>query len=274
VRSAGREAVNLSAWPNPYRLWHHEWPLQPGQALDTGDWQPELAVWVESGAMDALTLPVLRCPVAGWFIDSLNPRKLGWHEQVARTFDYVFVAHRGFVEQVSARAMWLPLACDPEIHAPRALPTEPAWDIAYVGNRYSGGMYSRRFEALRDLTRVYRVRVASGVYFEKMADVYGNARIGWNMSLTGGDAVMRVFEVLCSGRPLLTDHAPASGVTDLFQVGELLQYRDEADMFGLADWLLTNPDEAAAIGAAGRAAVLAAHTYQCRAQALLEAVGG
>lgn len=273
VRSAGI-VDDLSRYPDPYRLWCHDWTLEPGQRLDLGGWRPELTVWVESGDMGANGLIEARelgAPVAGWFIDTHNPGKDPWHQHIAPLLDRVFCAMRPAVDQYPG-AQWLPLACDPEVHTPRA-GIEKAFDLGYVGNRYDGGLYARRMQALRDLSRRYRVQFASGVYFEDMANVYGAAHLGWNMSLTGGDLVMRVFEVLCAGIPLVTDAAPESGLPALFDPDtEIVTYRDDEEMIAVIDSLLEDDGLRQQIGASGRAAVLAGHTYDHRARAIVEAM--
>jgi hypothetical protein len=281
VRSAGSPG-DLRGWANPYRLWGpHDYPLADGQRLDTGDWKPDLAVWVESGTMDIRPLEGVNAPTAAWFIDSQNPAKLAWHQSVAPLFDHVFCAVLPASEKLP-NAHWLPLACDPEIHTPRPGIVQQ-YDIAYVGNQYGDGIYTRRFETLYKLAQRYNTRFVSGVYFEDMADVYASARMGWNMSLTGGDLVMRVFEVMCSGRPLVMDHAVASGFEQLQWGADgferdtgaglsipIWTYENEGEMYEEIDWLLSVDHSVRdAIGAAGRATVLAAHTYAHRGRELL-----
>lgn len=288
VRTAGAVA-DLSAWANPYRLaGPHDWPLADGQVLDMGDWRPDLAVWVESGVLQGGVLEGLDCQVVGWFIDTHNPGKLAWHKQIAPAFDHVFCAMLPALQELPG-ATWLPLACDPEIHTPRKMPVEPEYDLAWVGGNYRGHpLYARRFEAMRVLQGRYRCNFASGVYFEDMADVYASARIGWHMSVTGADLDMRPFEIMCSGRPLVTDTATASGLAQLewgasgFErdTGAPLSmpiwtYDDEAEMFAEIEWLLNAGQQMRDdIGADARAAVLAHHTYAHRARQLIEVCGG
>ena len=274
VRTAGRVA-DLTGWAEPYRLWGpHNYVLEEGQALRLGGWKPDLVLWVESGLVDLAPLEHIKAPTAAWFIDSQNPDKLRAHLQVAPLFDHVFVAHKGVLSAFDDSAHWLPLACDPEIHTPRP-GIEPTCDLAYVGNAYGDGLYTKRMNAMRDLAQRYSTRFGSNVYFQDMADVYAGARIGWNMSLTGGDIVMRVFEVMCSGRPLVTDLAPESGLLGLFcEDTELLAYGGDDEMLASINLLLAEPGYANEVGAAGRAAVLAAHTYAHRAREILAVCGG
>lgn len=273
VRSAGAVS-DLRDWVDPYRLWQHTDPLTQGQPLELGDWRPDIAVWIESGDMSTMALAQARdmgVPLAGWFIDTHNAGKLPWHKRLAPVFDYRFCAMPPAVDVLDAH--WLPLACDPEIHTPRT--TDKLYDLGWVGGNYRGhSLYEARFEAMRKLQQRYSCNFASGVYFGDMADVYGQARIGWHMSVTGNDLDMRPFEVLCSGTPLVADAAPESGLGDLLTPGvEWASYRDETEMFAVIDALLADEEWRETMAATGREAVLAAHTYQHRAGELLEICG-
>jgi spore maturation protein CgeB len=147
-------------------------------------------------------------------------------------------------------------------------------------------LYAKRFETMAKLAKRYKTRFVTGVHFEDMANVYGSAKIGWHMSVTGRDLDMRVFEVMCSGRPLVCDSAEESGIAGLFDSDGIdaydgaasnvpcWTYDDDAEMWDDLEYLLTcGPDLRAAIGAEARAAVLAAHTYRHRAHELMRTVG-
>ena len=278
VRTSGTMA-SIQGFKTPYRLWGpHTYPLGEHETLDMGrlgDWKPDLILWVESGGARSAMIDVLETniPTAGYFIDSHNPDKLAWNKRFAPLFDYRFEAMRPWCDELDAE--WLPLACDPEIHTPRVYSEE--YDLAWVGGPWGASpLYKRRFEAMARLQQRYRCNFVSGVYFEDMADVYGSAKIGWHMSVTGGDLDMRVFEVMCSGRPLVTDRAKDSGLFEIFGFRPDCAFYWE-DMDGSMEQeiqhLLDNRDWRESLGATGRRTVLAAHTYQHRARQLLQAVG-
>jgi hypothetical protein len=274
VRTAGTMA-NLQGFATPYRLWGpHDYRLGEHETLNLdrlGDWRPDLILWAESGDGPQGLEGVLDqgVPLAGWLMDSHNPVKLPWHKRVAPLFDYRFCAQRAYCDELDAH--WIPFACDPEIHTPTQYSEE--YDLAFVGSAYGTGIYSRRYEAMDRLARRYRCNFMSGVYFEDMANAYGSAKIGWHMSVTGQDLDMRVFEVMCSGRMLLTDSAPDSGLDDLFP-GEGVPWRYSPEhLMDTPSMLLGNDVALDGFGAAGRAYVLAAHTYRHRARALLAECG-
>ena len=272
VRTAGTMA-SLQGFKTPYRLWGpHTYPLGEHETLDMarlGDWRPDLILWIESGGARGANWDLLDSgiPTAGYFIDSQNPDKLVWHKRLAPLFDFRFEAMRPWCEELDAQ--WLPLACDPEIHTPRVYSEE--YDLAWVGGPWGASpLYKRRFEAMARLQQRYRCNFVSGVYFEDMADVYGSAKIGWHMSVTGGDLDMRVFEIMCSGKPLVTDYIEglpiSKGISGVV-------YSTEDGMFDVINWLLDDPDKRVSMAQEARAEMLAAHTYQHRAHQLMHAVG-
>lgn len=274
VYTAGRSAM-APGCTVPYRVWGpHNFRLGDHDMLslnDLGDWRPDLILWAESGdgPMGLEGVIDADIPLAGWFMDSHNPAKLPWHKRMAAMMDYRFCAQRPYCEELSAE--WLPFGCDPEVHTPRVYSEE--YDLAFVGSAYGQGMYSKRYETMEKLAARYRCNFQSGVYFEDMADVYGSAKIGWHMSVTGKDLDMRVFEVMCSGRPLVTDYAPDSGLAALMGGPNAFLVYDADYLLGVVDTFLADDSWRADVGAAGRAAVLAAHTYQHRAHQLMQAVG-
>lgn len=268
VRTAGPcDAARWASWPEEkrYRL------TGPHFSGEWGDWQPDVCVWIEAGGEWCPDLRDSGAPTVGYFIDSHS--HLSQHIQNAPLFDRVFVAHRQYVERIPG-AEWLPVACDPDVHTP-TVTGEPEYDVAFVGNTYGGSpMYAGRRRLLALLRERYKLRVESGLYFTDMANVYASARVAFNVS-TAGDLNMRVFEAMCSGTPLVTDWAPGSGLLDLFgYLRHLLVYYDGNDeslctQIGL---MLHGQDAPREIGAAGRAEVIAHHTYAHRAAQMLAAL--
>ena len=272
VYTAGRSAM-APGCKETYRVWGpHNYRLGEHETLslnDLGDWRPDLILWAESGdgPMGLEGVIDAGIPLAGWFMDSHNPAKLPWHKRMAAMMDYRFCAQRPYCDALSAK--WLPFACDPEIHTPRVYSEE--YDLAFVGSAYGQGMYSKRYEAMERLSKRYRCNFCSGVYFEDMADVYGSAKIGWHMSVTGKDLDMRVFEIMCSGRPLVCDYSMDNGQRDMIWDG--WEYADEDEMLETLDALLRDPDRCHEAGLVGREDALNYHTYQHRARQIMQTVG-
>jgi glycosyltransferase involved in cell wall biosynthesis len=232
-------------------------PVGPGHP-DVVD-KPDLWVWVESGVgHEGLRLMIPQAVTTiGWFIDSHSQL---WHKDAAPLFTHAFSAQR------VPFASWLPVACDPDVHTPDAV--EPTHDVVFVGHLYGNHpWYEPRRKALEGLAKRYNVGVYEGVYLHDMANAMATGRVAFNMS-TLGDFNMRVFEAMCSGRPLVTD--VVQGLDDLFADGKhLLTYTTGRELCAGIDYLLANPERAAEIGRAGRDEVLRAHTYVHRAEAML-----
>ncbi len=238
-------------------------------------WTPDLFLWVES-SMSFPNFPSsidkLRCPSAAYFIDSHT--KLNWHIQFAPKFSHVFVAQKAYIpafERAGCKLVsWLPLACDPEIHGKRN--TQKTCDISFVGHLYPGSaLYQKRNEILSALQERFNVKIEQK-YFEEMAESFSRAHLIFNISAKN-DLNMRVFEALASGSLLITDRAPGSGLTDLFNDGEdLVVYDDMRSLIELAGHYLKNTKEAEEIALSGMRKVLAHHTYENRAEEIFSTI--
>jgi len=253
-------------------------PEQPDEYTGLpADWWPDALIWIEAGGGWpgwlwslglADDLPGL--PRAAWFIDSHSQH---WHREFAQHFDHLFVAQRAYVDQFDRPVTWLPVACDPEIHTPPP-GIEPEHDVVFCGHLYaSSPLYERRRRLLDMLGKRYSLGIYEGAYLKDMAIAHAKGRVVFNVS-TNGDLNMRVFEALCSGRPLVTDAVPGAGLEALFDLGcGPLTYSSEAELCERIDWLLANPVAAQCIAASGRLVVRMDHTYQHRAQQMLEVMG-
>jgi spore maturation protein CgeB len=87
----------------------------------------------------------------------------------------------------------------------------------------------------------------------------------------GQDFDMRVFEVMCSGRPLVTDYSMDNGQRDMAWDG--WEYDGQDEMFGILEEVLFDSERRAQVGRAGREYALSHHTYQHRARQLMRVVG-
>jgi spore maturation protein CgeB len=79
----------------------------------------------------------------------------------------------------------------------------------------------------------------------------------------------RLYDVLACGAPVISD--PVDGIAELFG-GAVLEYHSPAELRELVDAVLADPDAARERAARGRAAVLAAHTFDHRAAELVDAL--
>ncbi len=229
------------------------------------DFTPDFFLWVESGLDGPPSgLEFLSIPKAAYFIDT--HLHLESHVNVARLFDVVFLAQREYIpafkERGIANVHWLPLGCDPEIHGKQETPK--VCDIGFAGSITQN--HQRRALLLERLQRRFNVKVER-VFLDEMAHLYSGSRIVFNNAIRN-DLNMRVFEALCAGSLLLTDDA--EGLTEFFQDGRHLALYTDANIEERAAYYLARDDEREAIAAAGRAAVLAAHTYAHRADQIVK----
>lgn len=235
----------------------------PRLVQERGRW--DLIIAVDDGL--AYDLPQDVAPVAYWAIDT----HLDFERSLrrARQATWTFAAQQRGVEQLRQRritARWLPLACDPELHGRQDVPGQYDW--SFVGHTHAG----ERQWLIRLLREKYPACFVGQAYFTDMAAVYSASKIVFNRSV-GDDLNMRVFEALASGSLLITNELAGAGQDELFQDGvELITYRNDDEL--LEKFAISLKDSAACcrIGEAGRAAVLARHTYRHRMEQLLETV--
>jgi len=228
---------------------------------------PDLYLWIESvPGHFPKNLDTLTCPKACYLIDShLN---LNWHVQWARFFDYVFVAQREYVSEFQRQGCrnvnWLPLACDPEIHAQKT--TQKRYDLGFVGSIFAN---SRRAQLLQRLSDKRVLLKADRCFWDEMAMLFSQSRIVFNNAVRN-DLNMRVFEAMSTGSLLLTDLPANSGQNELFVDGEDLGIYEDRTVVDKARYYLIHEEEREHIACRGQAMVHKAHTYMHRCAELLQ----
>ncbi|MDD2898961.1 MAG: glycosyltransferase [Desulfuromonadaceae bacterium] len=230
---------------------------------------PDLYLWVESvGGHQPRNLEALSCPKIGYLIDT--HLSLDHHRELAKQFDFVFLVHRQFVDEikkVNPNTFWLPVACDPEIHSTHK--TEKCFNIGFVGSIQPG---SRRQQLLNSLASQFQIHYER-CFWDDMAHIFSQSQIVFNEAVKN-DLNMRVFEVMSTGSLLLTDMARNSGQDELFRDGEdYAVYRDNT-ICDVARFYLDNTELREQIAARGRLLVHNAHTYAHRMEDLLAVVLG
>lgn len=211
-------------------------------------------------------------PRAFYIVDTHLAKSWRSIRRQARRYDVLFCVQRRAIASLRhPRAFWTPLACDLDLHS-GSDGGSPAYDIAFVGN--DGGV-PRKFY-LQELRERYPKSFIGRALYTKMAEIYSRAKIGFHyIEYTSpfSDMIsMRVFEVLAAQRLLV---ANALGAGDYEALGlrdrqELVLYRNPLELFEVLDYYLQHEDECEQIAAAGRRCVLARHTYQHRAQVMVD----
>lgn len=238
-------------------------------------WRPAILPTSGTGNYDCIIniddglryrLPLSICPSAWWAIDT--HLDLPWYLEKAPDFNQVFTAQRDGCERLRASGIksveWLPLACDPEVHARFDFPKQ--FDFCFVGHMFDGP----RADHVKLLQRHFPNHFVGQCFFEAMAETYSVSKIVFNCSIRN-DINMRVFEALSCGSLLVTNDLSANGQDELFKDGvHLVTYRDADELLDKVRYYLKHEDVRERIAARGRAEVHAKHTYVHRMRRVLE----
>jgi hypothetical protein len=236
--------------------------FQPGQR---GEIPSGLDLYLSVDDDTHHALPDRLRPLAYWAIDT--HRDFDVRLGRARRADFVFAAQRDGAERLRQAgieaATWLPLASDPEIHRRHDVGKE--YDIAFVGHVFPGP----RAELLGLLVKRFPGHFIGQAYLDEMARIYSASRVVFNRSI-GNDVNMRVFEALACGSLLVTNDLTENGLGELFRDGEhLVTYRSAEELIEKVAYYLEHEEERERIAAAGRAEVIAKHTYRHRVERML-----
>ncbi len=165
---------------------------------------------------------------------------------------------------------WLPVGCTPEWNY--AGSREKKFDGCAIMN-FHNGLAGPRVEMLDVFFKSTPKIFFGSRTYKDMAEKYAESKLVFNRSINsaGGEGPnMRFFEALCSGSCLVTDR-----VADLESLGfidgvHFAGYSDGVELKAVTESLLRDDERRETIAAAGRAAVLAKHTYAHRMETLLK----
>ncbi len=262
--------------------------FQPDQARETPGSGFNLYLSVDDDTEHRL--PDALRPHAYWAIDTHRDFPARFRRAVS--CDLVFAAQRDGAERLRGAGIespvWLPLACDPEVHRrqygpehldkPHLAGGTPAlpgvrrpqhaakqFDVSFVGHFCPGP----RNELLELIRRSFPNHFIGQAYFGEMARIYSASRIVFNRSIKN-DVNMRVFEALACGSLLITNDLAENGQAELFQNGvHLVTYREPEEAIEKIRYYLAHEAEREKNAAVGRAEALAHHTNRHRMERLL-----
>lgn len=235
---------------------------------------------------------------AFWFVE--DHRLFGYWRDVAPGYDHLFAIQDGpFLTEAGAlagAAHYLPCAADPAVHRPLALSAEEreAWGapVAFVGAGYRNRRLA--FRPLLDLgLRIWGSewgdagvladavqRNGARIATDDTVRIFNATTVNVNLhSSTYVDGVdprgdfvnPRTFEIAAAGAFQLVDERAL--LPPLLEPGvEVATFADAAELRDRVRFWLDRPAERAAVAAAGRRRVLAAHTYRHRMETLLAAI--
>jgi hypothetical protein len=201
---------------------------------------------------------------------AFTERRIRW----SSLFDHVAVFHAGyetlFRNHGHPGAFLLPHAVHREFFEAQDLPRE--FEVGWVGQT-DGALYRRRAEWIPKLASAFRMSDWKRSYsLQEVAEVYRRSRVVVNLGRDDfpQDANMRVFEVLASGALLVT-----SLPTELSDIGfeegvHFIGYQNPGEIIPVVRRFLRDEPARASIAKAARAKVLQEHTYDRRAEQLIE----
>lgn len=203
-------------------------------------------------------------PTAAFFADVIHdlPRRL----VMAPFFDHVFVAHKDYVaafRAVHPSVHWLPFAAPAEIFKPGNGARD--LEVAFVGTPQGD-----RARLLQRLEREFRMNdFRRECDLPELADTYRRAKIVINKAHRG-EVNLRIFEATAAGAMLVTQQG-ATGLEELFAPGrEIVTYADDDDAVRVIREFLRDDVARRAIADAGHRAYVERHTWDHRAQAVMD----
>ena len=233
--------------------------------LEAKGFTPDVVLWSDTCQPPTVAgLEALPWPTMAYSIDQyLNP----WHVAFSAAFDLALVAQSDylpiFAREHPRPALWLPLFCDPAYDLDPGLPRDIP--MSFVGTLDPPANPLRR-NFLESLKRLVPLATLSGDY----RPVFGRSRLALNQS-AAGELNLRLFQAMACGAAVLTEDT-GNGLRDLFTPGQHLMVYERNNpasaaaqaLAALADPGLTD------MAQAGRQEVLAKHTVDVRAQAILD----
>ena len=233
--------------------------------------EPAFLLFVEGGEMGIFPthFEKLECPSLWWGIDTHNDYEK--HLRISTLFDHSLIAQKSYVQRLHQDGIhsvsWFPLASPiaQESDADREI------DMSYVGST-NWDLYPQRGVLLKTVADNVPNSVIGQQSAAEMLKTYQRSRIVFNNSLKN-DINMRIFEAMGAGATLFTNPITDNGMEDLFIDGEdYVSYKDATDLREKILNLLANADLLTAIARSGMKKVHQLHTYEVRAQQIVELV--
>lgn len=245
-----------------------------GQLVEVEHLLPNDLDWIRSSDFDGFIfvddgldydIPTGLGPTVWWAIDThlAFEQSLRKAQQATHTFAAQKNGAAALRDAGIDSAAWLPLACDPAVHARHTVSKQ--FDFSFVGHLVT----KERQSLLARLEGVFPESFIGQRYFEEMAIAYSASRSVVNQSVRD-DVNMRVFEALSCGSMLLTNAIEGNGLE------ELCEPELELATFGCAEeaedrlrFYLEHGDVRQRIADRGHARVRSDHTYKHRMAQIL-----
>ncbi|MBI1320408.1 MAG: glycosyltransferase [Candidatus Hydrogenedens sp.] len=262
------------------------------------EFDPEICIVLAQAPVDKtfpLRLAKNGIVTAYWFVE--NWRHMGYWREIAPYYDAFFHIQPGGFEQQLEEAgctshAFVQTACDPALHRPVELSDDEREEFT-CDLSFAGAGYYNRLQLFKGLTdydfRIWGVdwperelaplvqggerRFDSETFMKIVAGTRINLNLHSSATHEGvdpsGDAVNpRVFEIAAAGGFQVCD--PCINLDRHFTEEEVPRYRSLTELRERIDYYLPREDERRAIAARARERALAEHTYEHRAQAMLD----
>lgn len=177
-------------------------------------------------------------------------------------------------EDQGLKLMWIPLACDPEIH--KDYQVERDLDVAFVGHLYEDDQWRQTIKSklLEHGFTEDKIFVGEATK-EEMGHIYSRAKIVINHSVRNNkqDVNMRVFEAMSSGALLLSQKLNNQDMEKIFPEGMYEEYVTDEQMFEKINTILKDYEGGyKKIAHKAKLFVRATHTYTQHIRGLLGAM--
>lgn len=159
--------------------------------------------------------------------------------------------------------VFLPHACDPEIH--KKADAEQEHDIVFVGSH--NGLYSQRLEIMERLKDKYKVLDSETPFDQSYAQTLSRGKLIFNKSLGEKNIPMRFFEGMAIGVLLQNYNDNLDPLATAYE--HYVPYSSYEDLENQIDFYLSHEDERERIAKQAREHVLQHHTYKHRVETML-----
>ncbi len=237
-------------------------------ALLPKGWEPEFVLLGEESMHPMfLGLEFLDVPV-GWLAMDSHIH-LAWHRAYAAAFDFIWVVQRDYVDAYRwdgrrQTVQWSPVWADPTVDRDLGLPREH--DLVFVGT-LNPAWNPERVKLIQAVQARLPIHLVSGDY----AEPFNRAKLVLNQCVAN-DINFRTMQAMGCGALLLMERI-GNGLEELFEDRKHLVLYEKGnvdEVVALTRYYAAHEAERRAIAAAGREAVLAAHTTTHRVQAMLD----
>lgn len=224
--------------------------------LPTG-WEPDWILWWDL-VFQPLPLGIEKSPYP--LVAMVGDWNLGFQTLLnyADVFDFL-IGDQPLIRLLQARGIEHCAALRaysflPELHQPQP-GLEKCWDLSFIGNLNYHIHRSRSgyLQRLADLSEIYQVRLANGIFGRAYAQLLAQSRIVFNHSVRG-EMNMRAYEAPACGALLMME-AENAEIRDVLQDGISCVLYSESDFEDKIHHYLLHEAERARIAEAGRQAI-------------------